>query len=91
MSGTLFILNDTPYGTERTYNGLRLAAALTKRGNNDVRVLLVGDAVAAAMAGQKLPDGYYHLDRILAPAPATAPTSPAAVPAWTHVASPRTC
>jgi uncharacterized protein involved in oxidation of intracellular sulfur len=26
----LFILNDAPYGTERTYNGLRLALALAK-------------------------------------------------------------
>ncbi len=25
---TLFILNDAPYGTERSYNGLRLARAL---------------------------------------------------------------
>jgi hypothetical protein len=27
----LFILNDPPYGTERVYNALRLAHALTKR------------------------------------------------------------
>jgi hypothetical protein len=25
MAKTLFILNDSPYGTERSYNGLRLA------------------------------------------------------------------
>jgi uncharacterized protein involved in oxidation of intracellular sulfur len=66
VSGTiLFILNDPPYGTERTYNGLRLAAALAKRDDSDVRVFLMGDAVAAAMANQKLPDGYYHLDRMI--------------------------
>jgi uncharacterized protein involved in oxidation of intracellular sulfur len=28
---TLIILNDPPYGTERCYNGLRLAHALVKR------------------------------------------------------------
>ena len=28
---TLFILNDPPYGTERSYNALRLAGALAKR------------------------------------------------------------
>ena len=28
---TLFILNDAPYGTERSYNGLRLAKAVAKR------------------------------------------------------------
>lgn len=27
---TLFILNDPPYGTERSYNGLRLALSLAK-------------------------------------------------------------
>lgn len=30
MATTLFILNDPPYGTERSYNALRLAAALSK-------------------------------------------------------------
>jgi Uncharacterized conserved protein involved in intracellular sulfur reduction len=28
-------------------------------------VFLLGDAVACALAGQQLPDGYYHLDRML--------------------------
>lgn len=27
----LFLLNDAPYGTERSYNGLRLALALTNK------------------------------------------------------------
>jgi len=29
MTTTLFILNDPPYGTELSYNGLRLAGALS--------------------------------------------------------------
>lgn len=62
---TLLILNDPPYGTERCYNGLRLADALAKRDGSEVRVFLMGDAVGCAMAGQKLPDGYYHLDRMI--------------------------
>jgi uncharacterized protein involved in oxidation of intracellular sulfur len=62
---TLFILNDPPYGTERCYNALRLAGALAKRDDSDVRVFLMGDAVGCAMTGQKLPDGYYHLDRMI--------------------------
>lgn len=66
MSGkVLFLLNDPPYGNERTFNGLRLAGALAKRDGVEVRVFLMGDAVGAAMANQKLPDGYYHLDRML--------------------------
>lgn len=28
---TLLILNDPPYGTERSYNGFRLAKALEKK------------------------------------------------------------
>jgi len=34
----LFILNDPPYGTERSHNGLRLAGALTKQEDQQVRV-----------------------------------------------------
>ena len=62
---TLFLLNDPAYGTERSYNGLRLAGALAKRDDSEVRVFLIGDAVSCAMTGQKVPDGYYHLDRML--------------------------
>ena len=62
----LVILNDPPYGTERSYNGLRLAGALSRREGVDVRVFLFGDAVGCAVAGQKVPDGYYHLDRMVA-------------------------
>lgn len=64
----LFILNDPPYGTERVFNGLRLAIAVAKRDEAQARVFLMGDAVIAAMANQKLPDGYYHLDRMIASA-----------------------
>ncbi len=62
---TLFILNDPPYGTERCFNGLRLARQIADREDNEVRLFLMGDAVGCAVAGQKLPDGYYHLDRML--------------------------
>ena len=62
---TLLILNDPAYGTERSYNGLRLAGALAKRDDSEVRVFLIGDAVTCAMDGQKVPDGYYHLDRMI--------------------------
>ena len=61
----LVIVNDQPYGSERPYNALRLASALSKRDEADVRVFLMGDAVACAVAGQQLPDGHYHLDRML--------------------------
>ncbi|MDX1253406.1 MAG: DsrE family protein [Gammaproteobacteria bacterium] len=57
---TLFILNDGPYGSERSYNGLRLARALSKEPEQVVRVFLMGDAVACAKSGQKVPSGYYN-------------------------------
>jgi uncharacterized protein involved in oxidation of intracellular sulfur len=57
---TLFILNDGPYGTERGYNALRLARALSQTEGQTVRVFLMGDAVACAKAGQKVPEGYYN-------------------------------
>lgn len=57
---TLFILNDAPYGTERSYNALRLARALGRKEGHTVRVFLMGDAVACARAGQKVPAGYYN-------------------------------
>lgn len=56
---TLFLLNDAPYGTERSYNALRLARAMAKTGQ-PVRVFLLGDAVTCAAAGQKVPAGYYN-------------------------------
>lgn len=63
---TLFILNDPPYGSERIYNGLRLALSFVKRDPlNEVTVFLMADAVAAAHKGQKTPDGYYNLERML--------------------------
>jgi uncharacterized protein involved in oxidation of intracellular sulfur len=61
----LFVLNDPPYGSERSYNGLRLALSLAKRDDTDVRVFLMGDAVGCAVAGQQTPDGYYNLERML--------------------------
>ena len=59
------IVNDAAYGSDRTFNALRLADALAKRDDTTLRVFLMGDAVGCAIAGQHAPDGYYHLDRML--------------------------
>ena len=62
----LFVLNDPPCGTERTYNGLRLAHAMAKKDPKaQITVFLMADAVASAKRGQKTPDGYYNLERML--------------------------
>lgn len=65
MAKTLFILNEAPYGTERSYNALRLAGALSKREGEDVKLFLVGDAASCAKAGQKVPQGYYNVEVML--------------------------
>jgi uncharacterized protein involved in oxidation of intracellular sulfur len=62
---TLIILNEPAYGNERTYNGLRLALALAKADDDELRVFLMGDSVTAAKPGQKTPEGYYNLERML--------------------------
>jgi uncharacterized protein involved in oxidation of intracellular sulfur len=67
MMNVLVIVNDQPYGSERPYNALRLAGSLAKRDEVELRVFLLGDAVAYAVAGQQLPDGHYHLDRMHKP------------------------
>lgn len=63
----LFILNDAPYGSERSYNGLRLARELLKdpAQSAEVKVFLIGDAAAGAKTGQKVPQGYYSIEALL--------------------------
>ncbi len=63
---SLFILNDPPYGTERCYNALRLAGALLKKDPKaEIAIFLMADAVIAAKAAQKTPEGYYNVERML--------------------------
>jgi uncharacterized protein involved in oxidation of intracellular sulfur len=61
----LLILNDAPYGIERSYNALRLSRALAQREDVELRVFLLGDAVGCALAGQVTPNGYYNLERMV--------------------------
>ena len=61
----LLILNDPPYGTERSYNALRLAMSLRKHEEAALKLFLLGDAVNCARTGQKTPEGFYNLERML--------------------------
>lgn len=61
----LVVLNDGPYGSERAYNGLRLAGSLAKQEGVSVDVFLAGDAAACARGGQKVPAGYYNVATML--------------------------
>ena len=62
---TLFILNDAPYGTERSYNGVRLAGSLSKVPGEEIKAFLMGDAASCAKSGQKVPEGFYNLQLML--------------------------
>lgn len=61
----LLILNDPPYGTERSYNALRLARSLAKDDGVEIRLFMMGDAVGCAVAGQSPPTGYYNKDTMV--------------------------
>ncbi len=65
MKSYLIILNDAPYGNERSYNGLRLAMSLQKKGAA-VRLFFMGDAVTCAKKNQKTPNGFYNVERMVA-------------------------
>jgi uncharacterized protein involved in oxidation of intracellular sulfur len=62
---TLFVLNDPPYGTERTYNALRLAGSLSKQAGDQVRVFLIGEGATCAHGRQKVPAGHYNIEVML--------------------------
>ncbi len=62
----LIVLNDAPYGNEKSYNALRLAMALQKEPFNiQVNVFLMADAVYCALADQTTPQGYYNIERMV--------------------------
>lgn len=63
---TLFIVNDAPYGSEKAYNAFRLAMMLLKEHTETrIWIFLMADAVTCALPGQKTPDGYYNIERML--------------------------
>ena len=61
----LFVINDAPYGNERPYNALRLALNLVKREGVEGKIFLTADGVFCARKGQKTPDGYYNVERMI--------------------------
>lgn len=65
MASVLFVLNEGPYGSERSYNALRHAMAICKQPDTEVKVFLMADATTCALAGQKTPEGYYSIERML--------------------------
>ena len=64
----LIIIHDPPYGSERSYQALRLADGLLQIEEDlELTVYLTADAVLCAKKGQQPPDGYYNVERMLKP------------------------
>lgn len=64
MEQITIVINDAPYGTEKVWNGLRLASALLAR-KAQVNIFLLGDSVGTGKRGQETPKGYYNLAKML--------------------------
>ncbi|OLS27272.1 MAG: hypothetical protein HeimC3_04430 [Candidatus Heimdallarchaeota archaeon LC_3] len=65
MTKITIIINDAPYGSERSYNGLRTVRALLKRDSVEVNVFLMADATFCALDNQTTPNGFYNVGRML--------------------------
>lgn len=62
----LVIINDSPYGSEKAYNALRIANQLNRENTDvEVRIFLMADAANCAIANQTTPNGYYNIERML--------------------------
>ena len=61
----LLVLNDSPYGSQRTYNALRLAGSLAKSATGEVAIFLLGDAVVSGLQMQSPADASYNAQEML--------------------------
>jgi uncharacterized protein involved in oxidation of intracellular sulfur len=60
------IVNDAPYGIEKPWNAFRLASTLVSEDIGfNVKLFLMGDSVLSAKVGQKTPEGYYNMEKML--------------------------
>ena len=65
LKSYLFVLNDGPYSTERSYKALCWAAILLKSPRVSLKVFLLGDATQCAVKGQDTPQGFYNVERMI--------------------------
>lgn len=66
MTDLTIILNDAPYGSDKPWNGLRLAStSVSQEIGMGVKVFLMGDSVLAAKRGQSTPEGYYNIEKMI--------------------------
>lgn len=63
----LLIINESPYGSERAWNALRLATALQQEvPDTRIRIFLLSDGVYAALPEHHRPEGSYNIGQMLA-------------------------
>jgi uncharacterized protein involved in oxidation of intracellular sulfur len=66
METLTLVINSAPYGNEKIWNALRLTTtSFSSSIGMQVNIFLLGDAVVAARKGQKTPEGYYNLEKML--------------------------
>jgi uncharacterized protein involved in oxidation of intracellular sulfur len=64
----LIVHDDPPYGTERSFNALRIALALAKHdADAEITVVLMADTALCAKAGQKTPERFHNIEHMLRP------------------------
>jgi len=61
---TTIIVNEAAYGKERAWNALRLAMAMMVK-DMKVNIFLLEDGVTVAKKGQRPPEGYHNLEKML--------------------------
>lgn len=61
----LFILNDSPYSSQRSYNGLRLALSMAKSQQTRLRVFLFGDGVICGLSQPAPLSAFYNVQELL--------------------------
>ena len=62
----LLIINESPYGSERAWNALRLATALQQEvPDTRIRIFLLSDGVYSAIPEHHRPDGSYNIGQML--------------------------
>jgi len=63
----LLVINESPYGSERAWNALRLATALQQEvPDTRIRIFLLSDGVYAALPEHHRPEGSYNIGQMLA-------------------------
>jgi uncharacterized protein involved in oxidation of intracellular sulfur len=60
----LFILNDSPYGSQRTFNTLRLVRSLAAS-HTELAIFLVGDGVVSGTRRNSPVDASYNVQEML--------------------------